>query len=35
MQPAGLIMYFYVHKLIGWLLGIFLLAGLAGLTQRS
>jgi hypothetical protein len=34
-QPAGLIMYFYVHKLIGWLLGIFLLAGLAGLTQRS
>jgi hypothetical protein len=34
-QPAGLVMYFYVHKLVGWLLGIFLLAGLAGLTQRS
>lgn len=34
-QPAGLIIYFYIHKLFGWLLGIFLLAGLAGLTQRS
>lgn len=34
-QPAWLIGYFYLHKLIGWLLGIFLLAGLAGLTQRS
>jgi len=34
-QPGWLVGYFYVHKLIGWLLGIFLLAGLAGLTQRS
>jgi hypothetical protein len=34
-QPAPLIRYFYVHKLIGWVLGIFLVAGLAGLTQRS
>lgn len=34
-QPHWLIGYFYVHKLIGWLLGLFLAAGLAGLTQRN
>ena len=27
--------YFYVHKLFGWILASFLIAGLAGLTQRS
>lgn len=26
--------YFYVHKLIGWLLASFLMAGLSGLTQE-
>ncbi len=26
--------YFYVHKIIGWVLGSFLIAGLAGLTQK-
>lgn len=26
--------YLYVHKLLGWLLGSFLVAGLAGLTQK-
>jgi len=26
--------YFYLHKLLGWLLGSFLVAGLAGLTQK-
>jgi hypothetical protein len=25
--------YFYVHRIIGWLLGVFILAALAGLTQ--
>jgi len=34
-QPAWLIGYFYVQKLVGWLLGLFLGAGLAGLTQRN
>lgn len=34
-QPPWLICYFYVHKLFGWLLGLFLAAGLAGLTQRN
>ena len=29
------IAYFYVQKLIGYVLGGFLAAGLAGLTQRS
>ena len=27
--------YFYVHKLFGWILASFLVAGLAGLTQKS
>ncbi|MCH9011835.1 MAG: hypothetical protein IIA68_02080 [Proteobacteria bacterium] len=26
--------YFYVHKIVGWVLGSFLIAGLAGLTQK-
>ena len=26
--------YFYFHKLVGWLLGSFVIAGLAGLTQK-
>lgn len=26
--------YFYVHKVVGWVLGFFLMAGLAGLTQK-
>ena len=31
---AGVLTYFYVHKSVGYLLGSFLLAGLAGLTQK-
>jgi hypothetical protein len=27
--------YFYAQKLIGWALGSFLVAGLAGLTQKQ
>jgi hypothetical protein len=27
--------YFYFHKIAGWMLGSFLVAGLAGLTQRN
>jgi hypothetical protein len=27
--------YFYAHKIFGWVLGGFLVAGLAGLTQRN
>ena len=27
--------YFYAHKLFGWVLASFLIAGLAGLTQKS
>ena len=27
--------YFYFQKLVGWVLGSFLMAGFAGLTQRS
>ena len=26
--------YFYFHKLVGWVLASFLVAGLAGLTQK-
>jgi len=33
--PRFTIYYFYFHKLVGWLLGSFLVAGLAGLTQKS
>jgi hypothetical protein len=25
--------YFYIHKLAGWILGSFILAGLAGVTK--
>ena len=34
-QPYGVRIYFYVHKILGWVLGAFLVAGLAGLTQRD
>jgi hypothetical protein len=34
-QHHWLIGYFYGHKVIGWPLGLFLGAGLAGLTQRT
>ena len=30
-----LIYYFYAHKIAGWVLGSFLVAGLGGLTQRN
>lgn len=33
--PYWVLIYFYVHKIIGWVLGSFLIAGLAGLTQRN
>lgn len=33
--PEWLLAYFYVHKIAGWVLGSFLVAGLAGLTQRN
>jgi hypothetical protein len=26
--------YFYLHKLVGWMLGLFLIGGLTGLTQK-
>jgi uncharacterized protein YjbI with pentapeptide repeats len=31
----GLAYYFYAQKLVGWVLGSFLVAGLAGLTQKQ
>lgn len=31
---GGVAYYFYIQKLVGWLLGSFLVAGLAGLTQK-
>ena len=34
-QPYGELVYFYAHKIAGWVLGSFLVAGLAGLTQRN
>ena len=34
-QPYGVLVYFYAHKIAGWVLGSFLVAGLAGLTQRN
>lgn len=34
-QPDPVPLYFYLHKLLGWVLGSFLVAGLAGLTQRD
>lgn len=36
MVPTGWVAaYFYVHKLVGWLLGFFVVAGLTGITKRS
>ena len=32
---AWIAYYFYIHKLFGWVLASFLIAGLAGLTQKS
>ena len=34
-QPYGVLVYFYVHKILGWVLGSFLVAGLGGLTQKN
>jgi hypothetical protein len=34
-QPYWVLVYFYAHKIAGWVLGSFLVAGLAGLTQRN
>jgi hypothetical protein len=34
-QPFWIQAYFYVHMMIGWVLGSFIVAGLAGLTQRN
>jgi len=34
-QPYGVLIYFYAHKALGWVLGSFLIAGLGGLTQRN
>lgn len=33
--PAWLLAYFSLHKIAGWVLGSFLVAGLARLTQRN
>ena len=34
-QSYGVEVYFYVQKILGWMLGSVLVAGLGGLTQRS
>ena len=34
-QPLIVRAYFYAHKIIGWILGSFLIAGLSGLTQKN
>jgi hypothetical protein len=34
-QPYAVRFYFYVHAIIGWVLGSFIAAGLTGLTQRN
>jgi hypothetical protein len=34
-QPCWIQYYFYVHMIVGWVLGSFIVAGLAGLTQRN
>jgi hypothetical protein len=34
-QPYWVQVYFYLHKIVGWVLGSFVIAGLAGLTQRN
>jgi hypothetical protein len=31
----GIKVYFYLHKILGWVLGSFLVAGLSGLTQKN
>lgn len=34
-QAFGVRVYFYLHKILGWVLASFLVAGLGGLTQRN
>ena len=34
-QPNAVRWYFYLHKIFGWVLGSFLVAGISGLTQRN
>lgn len=34
-QPPWVQYYFYWHMMVGWVLGSFIVAGLAGLTQRN
>jgi hypothetical protein len=34
-QPHCVQFYFYSHRIVGWVLGSFIIAGLAGLTQRN
>ncbi len=34
-QPYWVQVYFYFHKIVGWVLGSFIVAGLAGVTQRN
>ena len=34
-QPYWIQVYFYGHKIAGWVLGSFIVAGLAGLTQKN
>ena len=34
-QPYLVVIYFYFCKIAGWVLASFIVAGLAGLTQRS
>jgi hypothetical protein len=34
-QSYGVRIYFYVQKIVGWVLGTFLVAALAGLTQKN
>ena len=34
-QPDLVRFYFYFYKIMGWVLGSFIVAGLAGLTQRN
>ena len=33
--PSWALFYFYFQKLVGWVLGSFLIAGFAGLTQKN
>jgi len=34
-QAAWVQFYFYLHMIVGWVLGSFIVAGLTGLTQRN